>query len=394
MITLFTGAPGAGKTAALVDLLSKLEGDRPIFVDGLNGLKLPHMPCDATKWPEELPDGAILVIDEVQRMWRPRGPGSKVPPEVQALETHRHRGIDIYVTTQAPRLLDANVRALVGRHVHIRDTGWLGRHWYEWPEVNDAMAWKTCQNKRSYKLPKHAFDLYKSSSLHTKPVRKTPAIKYLAVLAVVGALIGAAVVVRIMSKGVTDAPTAASVAPKLIGGPAGAAAHGGAPASLPAPFLDDRVVFMPRISDKPETAPAYDPMRVVVNMPRIAGVVCFKGECRCMSQQGTVLDIQHKVCAAWLERPAFDPYTMPPPPPRVTASVSEKDAADTEGGERQTAKPRAKIEASTLLDGVNPGAEAKPPPTVPRSGQWPQKQATDAQQRMPALSLQNPYRRS
>jgi len=174
MITVFTGSPGAGKTASLVDFLSKLPGDRPLFVDGLDGWTLPHTVVDANNWHAELPDGAILVIDEVQRVWRPRGAGAKVPESVSQLETHRHRGIDVFVTTQAPRLMDSNVRVLVGRHVHIRDVGVLGRYWYEWPECNDAMAWKTCINKKRISLPKKAFALYKSASLHTVPVRGIP----------------------------------------------------------------------------------------------------------------------------------------------------------------------------------------------------------------------------
>ena len=40
MITLLTGAPGAGKTAQLVEWLRTLYADRPLYVHGLNGLKL------------------------------------------------------------------------------------------------------------------------------------------------------------------------------------------------------------------------------------------------------------------------------------------------------------------------------------------------------------------
>ena len=127
MITLLTGAPGAGKTALLVEWLRTLYTDRPIYVHGLNGLTLDHFEVDGNQWHTELPDGAIVVIAEVQQVWRPRGPGHAPPASVQALETHRHRGIDIFLTTQKPNLLASNVRGLVGRHVHIRDTGWLGR---------------------------------------------------------------------------------------------------------------------------------------------------------------------------------------------------------------------------------------------------------------------------
>lgn len=171
MITLITGAPGAGKTALLVEWLRTLYKDRPLYVHGLNGLTLDHIPVDASKWHEELPDGSILVIDEVQQVWRPRGPGHAPSASVQALETHRHRGIDIFLTTQKPNLVDANVRGLVGRHVHIRDTGWLGRWMYEWPECSENLAWKTCSVKRRYKLPSKAFGLYKSASQHTNPAK-------------------------------------------------------------------------------------------------------------------------------------------------------------------------------------------------------------------------------
>lgn len=171
MITLLTGAPGAGKTAQLVEWLRTLYADRPLYVHGLNGLTLEHFPVDGNQWHTELPDGAILVIDEVQQVWRPRGPGHAPPASVQALETHRHRGIDVFLTTQKPNLLDANVRGLVGRHVHIRDTGWLGRWLYEWPECSENLAWKTCAIKRRFKLPKAAFGLYKSASTHSSAAK-------------------------------------------------------------------------------------------------------------------------------------------------------------------------------------------------------------------------------
>ena len=167
MITLITGTPGTGKTASAVDLLLREYQDRPLYVDGLADLKLEHHPLDVLTWPTEAPDGAVIVVDEVQRKWRQRGPGSKVPDSVAQLETHRHRGLDFIIITQGPRLIDSNVRALVGRHVHIRDTGFMGRWAYEWPECNDALAWAKCQNKRRYKLPTKVFDLYKSASLHT-----------------------------------------------------------------------------------------------------------------------------------------------------------------------------------------------------------------------------------
>jgi zona occludens toxin len=303
MITLFTGAPGAGKTASLVDFLSKLQGDRPIFVDGLEGLTLPHTPVDASKWHTELPDGAILVIDEVQRVWRPRGPGAKVPDSVAQLETHRHRGIDVFVTTQSPRLLDSNVRGLVGRHVHIRDVGILGRYWYEWPECNDAMSWKTCTNKKRISLPKKAFALYKSASLHTVPVRGFPRALIVGVAALVAFAVLGYGVYNIIQR--TQAKPAPVVAPAAVpGSPTFAPA-------MPVQAVYDAAAFIPRISNKPESAPAYDHLRKVVAMPQVVGGYCIGEDCKCITNQGSDTGLSSSECRSWISNPPFDPYRLP-----------------------------------------------------------------------------------
>ncbi len=164
----------------MVDLLIELAKDRELYVHlptarrmGITpfseGLKLPHTAIDAERWHELVPDGAILVIDEVQDLWRPRGPGRTPPPCITELETHGHRGIDIFLTSQKPRLIDQSVRDQVGRHVHIRNTGWLGRWSYEWPECNESLSWKTCVLKKRFRVPKRTFEVYKSANVHSTP---------------------------------------------------------------------------------------------------------------------------------------------------------------------------------------------------------------------------------
>lgn len=189
MITLITGAPGAGKSAALVDLLTQLGKDRPLYVNGVPDLAIPHFSLDEPeKWPDLVPDGSVIVIDEVQNVWRPAGPGQKIPESITKLETHRHRGLDFYIVTQMPRLVHTNVRALVGRHVHLRDVGILGRYWYEWPECaeNCNSAWKSATIKKRYRLPKHIFSQYSSASLHVKPIRSFPTMLVVAIVALLG----------------------------------------------------------------------------------------------------------------------------------------------------------------------------------------------------------------
>ena len=105
MLYLITGKPGSGKTLHMISILLKrkdLRG-RPLYIDGIPDVdpeKIPHeaLPegCTGENWDEWLPTNAILVIDECQRYWRQRPNGSKVPKAIQEMETHRHRGVDLF----------------------------------------------------------------------------------------------------------------------------------------------------------------------------------------------------------------------------------------------------------------------------------------------------------
>ena len=201
MITLITGVPGSGKSAALVDLLSRLAEGRALYVNGIPELKIAHVDLtdDQVKdWMTVCEDGSAIVIDEVQRLWPPAR--STKPPEIAALEVHRHRGLDFFLVTQNPKLLHANVRALVGRHIHLRDVGLLGRWWYEWPECSEGIFWKSAPISKRYTLPKKAFGLYKSASLHIKPIRSFPrAVLVLALCIPIGGVFAYKVFERVAS---------------------------------------------------------------------------------------------------------------------------------------------------------------------------------------------------
>lgn len=340
MITLFTGMPGAGKTAAMIDLLRQLAKDRPVFVhfdpsERLRPeqkllhetLQLPHQPVLASNWHNEVPDGGILVIDEAQGCWRPRGPAAKVPEAIAALETHRHSGVDIFITTQAPRLIDSNVRGLVGRHVHIRDTGWLGRWWYEWPETNEGVAWKSCPVKKRYTLPKQVFDLYTSANEHHKPVRATPKTVFLVafLLLCLGALIW--MLVRSISS--HTAPAKPDQAPPANTAPAiqpGTQARTHGPDA--APLADERVDFIPRLSDRPWTAPAYDHLRKVVRLPVITGAICINTACTCYNGREKLMDVASEQCHQWARDRPFNPY--------VASGDADNPSANTPSAKGQT----------------------------------------------------------
>lgn len=317
MMTLFTGMPGAGKTAAMVDLISKLPGDRPIFVhyDPASrtrpnqvllheSLTIPHQPIHANDWPEQLPDDAILIIDEVQSCWRPRGSGAKVPDAIAALETNRHAGIDVYMTTQAPRLVDANVRGLVNRHVHIRDTGWLGRYWYEWPECNDGLTWKSCPVKRKYKPPQAAFALYKSALSHHEFKRTIPKAFYFSLLAFFLLAVMAFFAFKIVNRSASPVDLVPSVKSPVT-------ETASRPVATANRLIDDRVDFIPRMASKPESAPAYDHLRVVVVMPVVVGGFCVGDDCKCINQQGLDSGLSSNDCKNWIKNPPFNNYKLP-----------------------------------------------------------------------------------
>jgi len=185
MITLITGGPGMGKTSLAVSMMLEELNNRPLFVMGVTDLKVEHFKCPpVAEWTElrrdvddpslqlpyfTFPQHAVIMVDESQRIFRPRSSGSKVPNEVAAFETHRHTGVDFWLITQHPNLIDANIRRLIGRHIHIKQTA-LGRYLYEWPECGDpdTKTSRDIASSRRYQPPKKTFDLYKSAEAHTK----------------------------------------------------------------------------------------------------------------------------------------------------------------------------------------------------------------------------------
>ena len=138
MISLITGQPGAGKTLyALNFVKTRAEKEnRPVYYSGISDLKLPWLELDKGEDWHGVPEGSIVVIDECQRVFRPRVNGAAVPEHVSKLETHRHSGIDLVLITQHPMLADNNVRRLVGQHFHVvRAFGTKKATVHEWGEV-------------------------------------------------------------------------------------------------------------------------------------------------------------------------------------------------------------------------------------------------------------------
>lgn len=335
MITLVTGAPGTGKSAySLTLMLTLLAQKRPLFVHGVSGLAIPHrlvkcnspsclvcpdLPPDIAKrlrsaedWHTWAPKGAVIWWDEVQHIHRPRASGSKVPDCVAAYETHRHRGLDFFMTTQHPRLVDANVRNLVGRHVHVVSS-WKGRTMWEWPEASESLANKSEAVKSPYTLPKHVFPLYQSSQLHTKPIRKLPPQLY---------LFGACILALVFLFGrlyfrFSDITEPAQPAPVADASNTSQPLRNsgtdiGQPRQLDQPGNDlAKFDYTPKLPNVPESAPAFVDLVKPVTFPRLSGCVVDRKQpegCRCYTQQATPYFVSPDQCRAFIRYGRFDPY--------------------------------------------------------------------------------------
>lgn len=333
-ITLITGTPGACKTALAVKMMADaVKQGRPLFMQGIPELKLPYIPLPAvSEWTENrvdpedpdqrslpyftFPENALIVIDEAQRIFRVRIPGSKVPDHVAAFETVRHTGVTFLIISQSPGFLDTHIRKLVGQHIHLRDVGMLGRWWYEWPEVGNPESYRTAPIKKKFSVPKSSFALYKSASLHIK--RKytiPPAMMVLGLCVVVGLFLAYRIYGSLHGKFVPETTVAAKPGEQgdsgKVSAPASAQAKPGAPLPSSTDAAEILASFVPVVPGRPETAPAYASLRQVKSMPTVVGGACVSTRCVCYTQQGTDAGLDDMQCRTWLQKRPFDPYRDP-----------------------------------------------------------------------------------
>lgn len=343
MITLVTGTPGAGKTLlTLYDLKNEVEKQnaelikqnkepRPVYYHGIPDLTLPWLPLDKPENWHTLPTGSIIVIDECQSAFRPRGLGQQVPEYIAAMETHRHNGHDLYLITQHPMLVDQNIRRLVGRHRHvIRKFGLQVAVVHEWGSAHEITKRNLAEAvKRNMKYPKEIFGYYKSSEQHT---HKASVPKRVYFLAAAPLLIGALVYAAYTSMtGISDnvAPKTAEVlpAPGQTFAPR-FADTGTAPAGkLSTPeYLAQQV---PRVQGMPWTAPIYDDVTKPVEAPYpVACVESKKSGCRCYDQQENRIAVDEGFCKSFLERGMFLAWKQKPQPQQLAMNEKRQGGSD------------------------------------------------------------------
>ena len=104
---------------------------------------------------------------------------------MQLFDTHRHKGYDIFLVTQHPRLIDSFIRNLVGRHLHLyRPFGLMRSQLFEWQECCENPRVDAKPVPKLWKFPRKLFGLYKSAEEHTHKTR----LPWRAIATIVGCL--------------------------------------------------------------------------------------------------------------------------------------------------------------------------------------------------------------
>jgi zona occludens toxin len=315
---------------------------RPFYVDGIPDLAVDHEPAppvsewttrvedassqDGKKLVFTFPQNSIILIDECQRIYRPRASAAAVPDHVAAFETHRHGGLDFWLLTQHAGLIDSNLRKLIGRHIHLRD-GLMGRYLYEWSELGapEQRTSRELAATRRFKLPKKVFNLYTSASLHVKNKRRVPWYVFVFGFAGVSFLVVAFLLYRSVSSKLhpqKSVPAVSASAPGRDG------AGQSKPIDSPLSYVAN---FQARIPGLAHTAPAYDGVTVPKVVPFPSAVMMMRGECRAYTDQATRLDMSQELCKSILNGGLYRPWLDPQRPLSVPAAAAVVPAAPVLG---------------------------------------------------------------
>lgn len=351
MLYIRTGKPGHGKTLNTireVDQKAFAEG-RPVYFHNINGLKPELLKAswfqfeDPEKW-FELPQDAIVVVDEAQGWFGARDSRARPPEHITRFETMRHQGHEVHLVTQDPRYIDVHLRRLCNGHIHywrVFKSQQLLR--FESEAVIEKVEVKTSfkdADKKTIRLDKKFFSVYTSSNAQHHFQTKLPTKFILAACVILGAGFMLFRAYERYADGQQETPTeqGAPVAEQglaeqvkssvgsLINPVGNLKAEG---SITPEKYLALRT---PRIPDIPSSAPIYDELTKPKTYPKLSCVmssdesyiernrgryrVISAGErayiCECFSQQGTWHKTSFSYCKNTVEHGAFDPARPDP----------------------------------------------------------------------------------
>lgn len=327
---LVTGVNGAGKTlmtvAEVADMAKSWAADpsksRPLYVHGIRDLSLEHTPLPlyplkgkpgddyrrttlgqpaepvAVDWPS-VEQGALVVIDEAQKLFPSRAVGSPIPEHVRWFEDGRQLGITVILITQNPTSVDVEIRKRCGLHRHYdkRPFGMVSvREWTGHVQTSMKGGDPTV---RVLRVRKDVFGLYSSALQHGEKIKQR--FPLWALIPLAGVALGVVAVPALFGtmgnamsgKGLASRPVAAA--------PGASAVPVALPVSASAAVL----------AAAPPASAASAPLGCISMGPR----------CLCVDQAGRSLLVDVKVCRESASGyTALMPYPVRPDPPAASAS--------------------------------------------------------------------------
>lgn len=325
MIELRTGLPGSGKTLSLIEaIVAYRKEGRRVFVEGIRGLDFAATGAEPytaklSDWATALESGDVLVVDEVQR-FLPKGMTTRSTPAwVEELTRNRHLGVDLLFATQDALNIDAFVRRLVNTHRHyVNLYGGQKAKVYFWQDgvhEPDKAADKKKAEASKWKYPVARFPLYKSAELHTRKGRIPKAVKWAAAGAVACVMFAAAAWWVMGGLGKHSAAAVSSVpakvdprgsgalVPTFFGGESGKERH----------YLSKQEWFArmePRVPGVYWSEPLFDE-RKAVSQPELYCMSVDNGTCKCISEQGTDVQVSGMLCREIALHGMYNPFKAP-----------------------------------------------------------------------------------
>lgn len=333
MIFLITGLPGSGKTLWTLStvIAEYVAQGRPVYEQGLTGCN--HDATGIKPWPhggmedwQKSEPGAVMIFDECQQWLKPRPTGSHIPDWVEALTRNRHGGVDLFLITQDPMLIDSYVRRLVNYHIHIvRPEGD--------PEMARVWKWSGCKDDvgkgrglksegsefKVWPYPKQNYALYKSAEIHTVKWKIPQSLRIVAIGLPVCLLLVGVAVWMLTNLGASPQAVAHVEAPtEETAKPAPPSAPASGPTSSPDAFpissfdaaamtqRDYVLRLIPRVEGMPVSAPIYDGL-----MPsNVPDIFCMSSEdsCTCLSEQGTRIRVADALCRTIARDGSYNPF--------------------------------------------------------------------------------------
>lgn len=270
MITLITGVPGSGKTAFAVSEI--LKSSKDVYVLNLRSEKFNEISSI-----DELTHlrNSVVLIDEAQAFLTS-------DKHKYFFETHRHHGLDIFLTTQGHTSIPRWLRPLIGRHVHITSASLRERRYLEWPRIANPLSSVDVRSAQKSFAPvrKEAFSYYKTveDGSEIPPVEKR---KFPIVYIVIALILPLAMLlayyghVKIKSLGQQTEERPSDVVP---------------------PVSYERTVSL-----VPNPLPVVQPTEIIApsvveEQPVIVGCVKNGNDCRCYDEKARIVDVERNKC--------------------------------------------------------------------------------------------------